>query len=173
VNDEFRVMNVRLLLAGMLFLAIFQLSVTERGPQTATAIYAGVYRYGDGNDRSGTVTVYPESDSTVLFYLDVNRGAPSYNMGMLYGRLTIRDSKGTYRNRFDYSDNGCELGFVFGRKELTVTTLNDQGDCGFGFAVYADGTFRRSSSRYPEYFVNAEGTKVWFRSTSPESHNRD
>jgi hypothetical protein len=51
--------------------------------KTATAKYLGIYSYGDDVEKgkTGTVFIYPETDSTILFYIDLNRGAPSYNMG--------------------------------------------------------------------------------------------
>src|ERR1044071_2763340 len=51
----------------------------------------GVYAFGTDPDREavGSVIIYPESDSTFLFDIDFNRGAPSYNMGLLEGRGKI------------------------------------------------------------------------------------
>jgi hypothetical protein len=54
----------------------------------ATTKYGGTYSFGDNAEKGpvGHLSVYPESDSSLLFYLDVNKGAPSFNMGMLLGR---------------------------------------------------------------------------------------
>ena len=58
----------------------------------STIKYTGTYQLGDDieKERIGTITIYPETDTTVLFYIDLNRGAPSYNMGQLYGRLKVK-----------------------------------------------------------------------------------
>ena len=43
---------------------------------------AGIYSYGDlEKTRIGTIFIYPETDNSILFNIDLNRGAPSYNIG--------------------------------------------------------------------------------------------
>lgn len=37
----------------------------------------------------GTLTAYPESDSTIIFYLESNDGAPAYNMANALGRAHL------------------------------------------------------------------------------------
>ena len=76
----------------------------------STSRLAGTFSFSLGNDKaSGTVLVYPETDNTILFYVDLNRGAPSYNMGSLFGRLKIEDDKGT----FETQDKGCRWTMKF------------------------------------------------------------
>ena len=153
------------LIAGIVALSMGLFSMTTP-PETAR--YAGTYSYFFEGGRFGSVTVYPETDSTVLFYLDVNRGEPSYNMGMLYGRLVIHDGKGTYSRQFEYADVPCELSFTFTENQLVIESVNENDDCGFGFGVYADGTFGRTSSEAPAFFQDGEGTAIYFHETPPE-----
>ena len=42
-----------------------------------------------------TLTVYPESDSTILFQVDANGGAPAYNMANVFGRAHLRGDTAT------------------------------------------------------------------------------
>lgn len=134
-----------------------------------TKQYAGTYSYGHSVKRNfGTVLIYPETDNTILFFINVNRGAPSYHYGNLYGRLQIKDSKGVfYTNTF--SENGCKLNFRFVKNNLVIETVDTQMDCGFGNGVYADGAFVKKSSKIPEYFED-DIEKVYFKKTKPEDY---
>jgi hypothetical protein len=139
-----------------------------------TLNYAGTYSYGTDVEKGGigTIFIYPETDSTILFYIDLNRGAPSYNMGSLYGRVKIYNGNGTFYTKFDFIDNSCKWTFQFSKDILTIKTVDGQYGCGFGHAVYADGNFKRVSNKTPDYFENGEGTKVYFKTTSPEKYNK-
>ncbi|MFH2095694.1 MAG: hypothetical protein ABIJ16_08320 [Bacteroidota bacterium] len=106
----------------------------------------------------------------MLFYLDVNRGAPSYNMGFMYGRITIKNDSGTFYKKYEYCDNACQWQMTFTKKSLVISTVDYQYDCGFGNAVYADGEFKRKSSDIPEFFESPESTKIFFRDTKPEDY---
>jgi hypothetical protein len=81
---------------------------TKTNKQLMTTKYAGVYKAEKGT--IGSVTVYPETDSTILFYIDIGQRAPSFNLGQLYDRLIIKDGEGIYFSTdFDYTDEkrGC------------------------------------------------------------------
>ena len=135
--------------------------------------YAGTYRFGSYGDPTqtgpgGQVIIYALSDDSVLFYLDVSRGAPSYNMGSLYNRLTVGSDKCVFNKKLDYCESPCKLEFVFKDSILTVSTLENGYDCGFGGNVIADGVYKKVDSNQPEYFENAHGKKVYFEKTPPE-----
>ena len=53
---------------------------------------AGEYCWRDADNREmgGTLTAYPESDSTIIFYLESNDGAPAYHMANALGRAHLR-----------------------------------------------------------------------------------
>ncbi|HEY2722344.1 MAG TPA: hypothetical protein VGI82_11495 [Chitinophagaceae bacterium] len=137
-----------------------------------TMKYAGYYSYGKNiRDKTGGVIVYPETDSTILFCIDLNRGVPSYNMGFAYGRLKIIKDGGIFYEKPDSAGSGCKWLFVFSKKNLTIRTLDHQYECGFGAGVFADGDFKRASSKIFEFFEDNEGRKFYFRQTSPEDYN--
>lgn len=132
-----------------------------------TTRYAGTFSYTKGKDNAtGTILIYPETDSTVLFYIDVNSGAPSYNMGSLYGRLKITKGQGTYVSK----DQGCQWTIQFTNNKLTIGTVREFYDCGFGNGVVADGSFGQTSKKVPDHFVNLEGTKCFFKTMTPEKY---
>jgi len=124
---------------------------------------------GHGN---GNAIIYPENDSTILFYLDVSQGAPSFNMGSVYGRVKIHNSKGVFYSKTDYDERGCKLSFNFIKNNLLIKTIEPFNECGFGNGVEADGTFNKTSSITPSYFEDMEGTKVYFKNTKPEHYNK-
>jgi hypothetical protein len=151
-------------------------AVTTPAPATANndkTNYAGVYEYGKDVEKEpvGQLTVYKQTADTYLFYIDVNNGAPSYHMGSIYGKLTVKDGKATYNNQLDYADKPCKLDFSFTGNTIKVTSGADI-DCGFGNGVYADGDFIKTKSTTPDFFVNGEGTKIYFNKTTPEDYNK-
>lgn len=103
-----------------------------------------------------------------LFYIEINRGAPSYNMGSMYARMSIHGDSATFYTPMDYADTGCEWTLVFTKSNLRISTLNGQFDCGFGHAVYADGNYRRKSRKIPRYFESIEREIIYFDKTRPE-----
>jgi hypothetical protein len=134
-----------------------------------TENFAGTY-----NRELGAILIYPETDSTVLFYIDVNRGAPSYNMGALFGRMKVINESGVFEsNIFKSSDKGCKWKILFSKKELTIMTVEEAYNCGFGNGVVADGTFKRASNKVPEYFESSEGIKTLFKDSSPEKYDKN
>ena len=138
----------------------------------STTTYAGTYKYGSGNeaDAGGVVKVYPESDSTILFYIDICIGEPSYNSGSLYGRVTINRGQGVFSTKNDYSNIGCKWLFDFVNDTLKLSTTDHQYECGFGNGVVVDGCFSRISNIIPEFFENGGSRKVYFKDTKPEDY---
>ncbi len=139
-----------------------------------TEKYSGLYSYGSNSAKGavGSISLCAESDSTILFYIDINRGAPSYNMGALYGRFKLKNDSGIFYMKYDFAVKGCKWKFKFLKEKLIIETI-DEYDCGFGHAVYADGTFKRTSIKKPEHFETMEGTKVYFKKTKPEDYYKD
>src|SRR5258705_7715316 len=141
----------QILIFGLLtltFCARGQVS-TEKVNKLATSKYAGTYSFGKDieKERIGTISIYPETDSTILFNIDLNRGAPSYNMGSLYGRVRITNGDGTFHSKFDHSDKGCKWTFKFSKNTLIIKTVEGQDECGFGAFVFADGEFKQISNK--------------------------
>lgn len=133
--------------------------------QFETAKYAGIYKFGKHNSkkRCGEVYIYPESDSTILFYFNVNKGEPSYNMAMLADRLVIKDGRGVYIDKSEYNNTYCMLEFIFDDKSLTIIEDEEHHECDFGFAVYLNDKFTLKSKKIPEYYLNVTNDKVYFK----------
>jgi hypothetical protein len=138
-----------------------------------TLIYCGSYSFGSNTEkgRVGSLVVYPETDSTILFYFDGNRGAPSYNMGQLYGRLKIINGKGLYISSVQDSLKPCQFSCEFKSNQVLIKTLNDKDNCGFGYSVYIDGVYKRYTRNVPTYFEDETGSRVYFKKTLPENWN--
>lgn len=158
-----------IIISGLLLLSLPSIGQTA----TKTLKYGGTYSYGDNVEkgRLGTIYIYSETDSTILFYIDLNRGAPSYNTGYLYGRVIIKNDSGTFYTKFDPAEDGCKLIFKFSRSKLTIKSI--EVNCGFGGLVYADGEFKKISKKALDYFEDEEGKKVHFKTTKPEDYNKD
>lgn len=143
-----------------------------------TSIYAGTYGYdtdpstierdknGDivSSGPAGSVIVYPADDTTIVFYLDKNRGAPSYNMGQTYGGALLKDGS-TNIFRYDNSDVDypCVFDLSFGSTSLTITTVGGAYEgCGFGNGIIADGEYPKKTSTIPEIYTDGQGDTHYF-----------
>jgi hypothetical protein len=129
-----------------------------------TTKYAGTYSYGDIEKSGiGTIYIYPETDSSILFYIDLNRGAPSYNMGSEYGRIKIINGKGTYYTKESGEEIGCKWNIQFIKNTIIIKTLENQDNCGYGYGVFNDGIYYQTSKIISTYFENQEGIKIYFK----------
>jgi hypothetical protein len=102
-----------------------------------------------------TVEILERGADSVRFQLGCSRGAPSYNSGTTDGVIALRDGKAVYYTT-EYGGS-CELRFVFGRARVTVTEVEVQNGCGFGYGVVAEGTLRRTSRRRPAFDLSPDG----------------
>jgi len=128
--------------------------------------YAGEYSFGTSPEegRTGGVYIYPDTDSTLLFYLELSRGAPSYNSGAISGQLMITSPGQASITRIDTENLlNCGLIFIFEKQKLTISTVDGHKDCGFGYAVYADGKYEKKSDSIPLYFIDRTGEKTFFK----------
>ena len=99
----------------------------------------------------GTAYIYPETDSTIIFFLDLNKGGPSYNMGQKLGQCIMHGDTGDYFFKDKKDTLGCKLQFVFSKHHLTINTVGDYYECGYGFGVLSDGVFKRRSGKVPAH----------------------
>jgi hypothetical protein len=133
--------------------------------------FGGTYGYGKGHDvPSGKLLVYPETDSTVLFYMHASTGKPAFNSGMLFGRVQVRGESGQFLYKFNFADGACQLAFQFLKNTIEIKTIQDAGGCGFGNGVQADGTYKLISSFIPQYFENGEGKEIFFKDADFEKY---
>lgn len=165
------------IIVGLLLLSLigFGQTKTDINSNFFTTKYSGVYSYGAnvGKGRIGTISIYPETDSTILFYIDLNGGEPSYNMGSLYGRVKISNDTGIFYSKYDFSDTGCKRRFNFTKNSLKIETLDDQYDCGFGNGVIGDGEYKRKTYTTKDFFEDMSGNKIYFKTTNPEDYYKD
>ncbi len=134
-----------------------------------TSKLTGIYNYGSSAEKGAVaqVIVYPESDTTILFYFESNIGLPSYNMGSIYGRLKIFADTGTFIND---STSTCKSFFDFKKNKLILTADFGKIDCGFGHGVFMNGQFKKVSSKLTDKFNDLEGKEYYFNKTRPEDY---
>lgn len=132
--------------------------------QSKTAALAGTYYYGGDPEKGpmGNIMIYPKDDTTVLFNIDLNIGPPSYNSGQLFDTLIVKNNQAIYVNNKDGSDNGCKWQVNFLGDSITIKTLDNAYDCGFGGNVSADGSYSVSDHQIPKYFITMEGDTTYF-----------
>jgi len=153
----------------LVLLSILLFSFNHIKSNSKTTKYAGIYSFGDNIEKGpvGSVTVFPESDTSILFYVDICKGAPSYNLGQRYGRLKIENGKGIYYFKEDGDKKGCKWNVAISDNILTIKTLDDCYECGFGANVIADNSYDLINNKIPLSFVNGEGDTVYFAKTKP------
>jgi hypothetical protein len=109
----------------------------------------GTWEWGSDETGGGVLRVIDDAKGT-RFQLQLSRGAPTYNMGFLEGRLLVKDGRATHVRRNERFQ--CAIAFRFERETVVLTqSSGPDADCGFGHAVYADGTYRRTSRRTPAF----------------------
>ncbi len=142
-----------------------------------TNVYAGEYRYKpdpadikyDDNgdvlygDGAGSVLVYPISNTSIAFYLDKTRGAPSYNMGQLYGIAIANTIPGTFQYSEIGDDYQCKFNLIFSDSGLTIVTVDDNYECGYGNGIISDDVYPKESSTVPEKYIDGQGDTYYFK----------
>lgn len=139
-----------------------------------TSKYAGLYAYGKNveKEKVGTIIIYPDSDSTVLFYFESNTGPSSFTMGEYYGRVKIFNGIGTFTMKQDNSEKGCQWKFVFSKKAVFIQTVNDQNNCGFPAGISTDGNYDRQIKGIIEECLGLHGDAINFGALKPENYSR-
>ena len=141
-----------------------------------TLKYAGEYGYGKDTNKGpvGRIIVYPETDNIMLFYLDLNNGAPAYNTGAIYGRVKIAGDTGTFTTNYSlqHKGNGCNLDLRFSKGKLNIKTVPGKDGCGFGQGVAADGEYKRYKNEVPDSFTDRAGKKIYFKNAPPDVYTR-
>ena len=131
-----------------------------------TTEYGGTYSYGTTPDSgsTGVIYIYPNSDSTLLFYLELSRGAPSYNSGSIIGQMKISSpGKASFTMIKENNLINCNMSFEFAADSVYIHTINNGYDCGYGHGVFSDGKFERIKRKIPKYFIDRHGDKIWFK----------
>ena len=124
----------------------------------------GRFSYGIHPDsgRTGSLDIYQESDTSLIFNLDLCRGAPSYNLGSQIGRIIKDNNQWIYYVNDDFLN--CKLEFIIFRDIIEIKTMEGFGNCGYGGGVYSDGSYKRYESGNPEYYLLPPYyEKKWFK----------
>jgi hypothetical protein len=134
--------------------------------------YGGVYAYGTHPDsgRTGVISVFPDSDSMLLFYLELNRGAPSYNSGAIAGQMKVYgpgEADFTMVQKENFIN--CSINFWFTNDSLYIRTNDLADECGYGYGVFSDGDFKLKDSIRPTFYVNRAGEKKYFSKLKKKS----
>jgi hypothetical protein len=139
---------------------------------TSFTDYSGTYQLGpQKNGRLGKVTLLHDTSGKILFYIYLDGGKPSEHEGQLYGQFRLKLNKAIFTAKCEGAEKGCKWSLVFTDSTLTIKTINEQNECGFGYGVTADGTYKRKSSVRPEYFIDESKDKIYFRKTTPNKYN--
>lgn len=118
-------------------------AVASDGPLT------GTWERGSPEKGGGILRIIEEARET-RFQLELWRGAPSYNMGWLEGKLSVKDAKASFLKRD--ADGTCKIDFSFDGAKATLRQVESSAlECGFGHAVLADGTYIRKSRKPPVF----------------------
>lgn len=162
-------------LTGFLLVALMTFGQAKSPENLLTSKYTGYYSTGDNaeKERVASFIIYPESDTTVLFFFDSNNGPPSYSLGSYYGRVTIKADTGIFYKKFNPSiDAACKWKFIFSKKKLVLQTMNGQNSCGFGPAIIADGEFKQESSKIIDECLDVNGQAINFKALKPENYQK-
>ena len=159
----------RKLIFLLLVSTLFSFGQTTKKLPLKTSIYSGVYSFGDiRKNYGGNVIVYAETDSTILFYIDIYTG----NIGQRYCRLKVQNGKGVYYSKEDSDEKGCKWLITIIDKTLTIKTIDKCYECEFGGNVIADNKYILKRDTKPEYFIDGHGHKIFFNKTKPENYLR-
>lgn len=138
----------------------------------ASAQMHGNYAVANGK-KAGSgykmLKIHAKRSGTLTFYLEAGRGAPDYNSGSLYGKLTHNNKTGNYEYLPRNKKGGCKLIFIKLKTSITIKTTS--GDCGFGYGVSANGKYLLIDHNNPKNFVNRKGNKTYFDATPPDRYS--
>lgn len=170
LKNRFACLSFFILTSGVLLSIPVRAQITK--PRTSK--FVGTYSYGKDIEKEpvGSIVLYPETDSTVLFYLSVCKGASQgYRLGQLYSRLKVPASgHATFFSKFEMEEKACKWNILISNDKLKIETVDNQDGCGFGYGVIADGTYLRTSKETPQFFTDGHGEKIFFKNTKPEAY---
>lgn len=165
-----------ILYIAILFILVcgFRQTTTNISKETITTKYCGEYLTTQIGETSPKIYIYPETDSTILFYLDFKKEETTTAFGSLYGQVKIKNDTGLfYTDRFKSSTANCKLTFVFSNQNLQISTADNQYACGIDNVVIGHMDFERKSKKIIPYFINNNNKKVYYKKTKPEVYYKN
>lgn len=160
-------MPISFLSRNCLFLCLFLLPIIGVCQPTT---FQGEYWNGGKStgDAYQRLQIHYKKNGEIFFYIEVGRGAPSYNSGALYGKLIANKTTGHLQYLAKDTTLDCSLDFAKTNNHIVVKTIN--GDCPFGYGVFPDGTYKMKKKSNPMYFNDRSGQKIYFEKTDPEHY---
>lgn len=132
----------------------------------ADKIIPGTYLNLKAEERGkvGRLLLCPKENNIFFFSLKLNRGKPSYNSGHLLGELAFDGNVALYQSsEYKFKDKICKLEFKKVDKAISISTIENNNQCGFGFGVYAGGEYTITSKDIPENYIDTLGNTVKFK----------
>lgn len=147
-------MRKSLALVMLMLLCCAAFSAHARGTKKATPRRAqlnptGTYVLNRRGGAGGVLRVARRPGGKIEFDIECNRGAPSYNSGAAGGTVALVNNKAVLV--VDEYGERCEIVLAFRGSKAVVTQNGSAPDCGFGHAVYCDGTYTRKSRKTPKF----------------------
>jgi hypothetical protein len=104
---------------------------------------------GDTYGYFGDIDIKLLDNSRIAISFFVCKGAPGYNMGTFIDTLTYQNNIAIHTTPED--DTTCRIKFTVTKKGITVEQYqaNLNFGCAFGHAVFADGFYKKTSSKIP------------------------
>ena len=135
-----------------LLLGMSLTSIAKDKPRVAkkSPALTGTYLLKRTKGAVGSLLVRQLSPTTIEFELGCNRGAPSYNSGMVRATIDVLD--GIAVHRISEFGGPCEIKLTFTGTAVSVSQSGTAFECGFGHAVYCDGTYRLKNRKPPKFF---------------------
>ena len=136
---------ILLLLANFLLLNACYFKENNHLRKLKTYTFGGVYSYGTIAQKGpvGSLHCYPETDSTLIFTLDLNIGEPAYNNGFTGGRLKLINNNAMVIDTSYVNNANCQWSVIFKKDTAILKTVNERSNCGFGGRVFVDGIYIR------------------------------
>ena len=108
-----------------------------------------VKKNGETYGYFGDIKVKLLANSRIAITLFVCKGAPSYNSGTIWDTLHYQNNKAIYLTPED--DSTCKITFTFKKTGIFINQqqANLNFGCGFGHGVFADGYYKKISSKIP------------------------
>ena len=147
-RSTFAALLIFISLHSLSLLLSASLAAAEQPARKEADDFTGTYVMDSGNKAGGTLKVLHLPENRLKFELECNRGAPSYNSGEASGILEVKNAAAVYRTT--EFGGACELRFEFQKKGVTVSQKGSDADCGFGFGVRCDGSYRLKSRTPPK-----------------------
>jgi hypothetical protein len=96
---------------------------------------------------TGELVLIRLENNKYRFWLDINKGWPSYNMGDADGTIILDHDTATFDNTYEGAENKCIFTFKVSSTKVKITTSAYAFDCGFGNGVYADGIYTNNKKQ--------------------------